>query len=247
MATGSADKTVQVWDATTGKTLLTYRGHKDKVNAIAWSPDSKLIASGSDDHTVQAWDVTTSKLLWTHLEQDSSMDDYANPVSAVAWSPDGQYVVSGSADGAISQVCFAATGKFNSQGTGPSGASLAWSPDSKRIVAACGLLSTQVWDILGNNMANEYDSSTSLDDENDSVKTVAWSPDGHYIAAGATDKTVQVWDATTYDDTTNAYHDTTTLTYQQHTASVNTIAWSPNGKYIASGSDDKTVQVWGAP
>jgi WD40 repeat protein len=35
-------------------------------------------------------------------------------------------------------------------------------------------------------------------------------------------------------------------TYQGHSSGVNAVAWSPDGKRIASGSDDKTVQVWGA-
>ena len=45
----SAHPVVQVWDATTGNTLLTYRGHSDLVQALTWSPDGKGIASASND------------------------------------------------------------------------------------------------------------------------------------------------------------------------------------------------------
>jgi WD40 repeat protein len=55
IASCSWDNTVQVWDATTGDTLFTYRGHSLEVNAVAWSPDGSRIASGGNDHAVQVW------------------------------------------------------------------------------------------------------------------------------------------------------------------------------------------------
>ena len=47
IASGSDDKTVQVWDAANGGHVFTYRGHSNLVYAVAWSPDGKRIASGS--------------------------------------------------------------------------------------------------------------------------------------------------------------------------------------------------------
>jgi hypothetical protein len=55
IVSGSNDNTAQVRDASTGSSVLTYKGHSDVVEAVAWSPDGKRIASGSDDHTVQIW------------------------------------------------------------------------------------------------------------------------------------------------------------------------------------------------
>jgi WD40 repeat protein len=43
VVSGSLDKTVQVWSATTGKTRLIYRGHTDAIVAVAWSPDSRYM------------------------------------------------------------------------------------------------------------------------------------------------------------------------------------------------------------
>lgn len=55
IASGGADSTVQVWDATNGGNVYTYRGHSGTVFVVAWSPDGRRIASGSYDGTVQVW------------------------------------------------------------------------------------------------------------------------------------------------------------------------------------------------
>jgi WD40 repeat protein len=53
----SADATIHVWDAKTGKHIFTYQGHASRVNVLAWSPDGKHVASASSDQTVHTWRV----------------------------------------------------------------------------------------------------------------------------------------------------------------------------------------------
>src|ERR1051326_548969 len=47
IVSGGDDQTAQVWNATTGKTLLTYSGHGDSVWGLSWSPDGTRIVSSS--------------------------------------------------------------------------------------------------------------------------------------------------------------------------------------------------------
>src|SRR5205807_1266419 len=75
-----------------GSPAFTYRGHPDRVNAVAWSPDGKRIASGSADGTVQVWDAANGGHVFTYR-------GHADHVVTVAWSPDGKHIASGSNDG----------------------------------------------------------------------------------------------------------------------------------------------------
>jgi len=75
----------------TGRLLLVHGVHSSVVQAMAWSPDGKLLASGSADAAVQVWDAHTGKTLLTYK-------GHAGIVEAVAWSPDGKLLASASAD-----------------------------------------------------------------------------------------------------------------------------------------------------
>ena len=65
VVSGSADKTVRLWDAVTGASLQTLEGHSDWVRSVAFSPDGKQVVSGSDDKTVRLWDTVTGAVLQT--------------------------------------------------------------------------------------------------------------------------------------------------------------------------------------
>ena len=94
LASGSADNTIILWDATTGQYKQTLIGHKRAVYSIAFSPDGQTLASGSWDKTIILWNTTTWKYRHTLVGHEKV-------VYCVAFSPDGQILASGSADKAI--------------------------------------------------------------------------------------------------------------------------------------------------
>ena len=77
--------------------LQTLEGHSEKINALIYSPDSKMVASASDDGTVKLWDTITGISRCT-LKGDSRYAHigYIPPINTVAFSPDGLSIASGS-------------------------------------------------------------------------------------------------------------------------------------------------------
>ena len=56
VVSGSSDKTLKIWDTTSGDEVLTLRGHDSRVACVAFSPDGTRIVSGSYDNTLKVWD-----------------------------------------------------------------------------------------------------------------------------------------------------------------------------------------------
>lgn len=95
IASSSADGTIKIWDAVTGKHMRTLEGHLAGVSTITWSPDSNTIASGSDDKTIRLWHRATGK------PYPAPLLGHHNYVYSLAFSPKGNMLVSGSYDEAV--------------------------------------------------------------------------------------------------------------------------------------------------
>jgi len=91
IASASFDKSVKLWDGSTGKFIRSLLGHVQRVYEVAWSSDSRLLCSCSADSTIKVWDVAARKLLY-------DLPGHSDEVYAIDWSPDGQRVASGGKD-----------------------------------------------------------------------------------------------------------------------------------------------------
>jgi WD40 repeat protein len=90
LATASDDRTVRLWDASSGESLLTLTGHTDEVWGVAFSPDGIRLATASDDQTVRLWDATTGQLIWLAA-------NFPNRAAA-SWSIPGNRLLSATGD-----------------------------------------------------------------------------------------------------------------------------------------------------
>lgn len=94
IASGGDDKTVKLWKLETGELISTLSGHSHFIKSVAFSPDGAILATGSDDRTIKLWNVSTGEEICTLLGHDHT-------VKSVTFHPDGQILASGSWDKTI--------------------------------------------------------------------------------------------------------------------------------------------------
>ena len=184
IASGAWDRTVQVWEAFSGKTLLTYRGHAGIVYAVAWSADGKYIASGggAPDGTVQVWHADTGEQVLLYRGHCI----YSQSVHGVTWSPDGTRLASVQLGSGV-RVWDAMTGQdllIREYSKEP----LAWSPDGRFLIST-RTGGIEQWD------ADIGQVLTTHADRQYEIHALGWSSDGTRIAAGGYDQVVKVWEA----------------------------------------------------
>jgi WD40 repeat protein/serine/threonine protein kinase len=230
LATGSVDETVKIWNATTGHEDLTLRGLRDRINSLAWGPDSRL-ASGCVDGGVRVWNSIR--------DQESSVLPGHVRVTSVSWSPDGKRLASGGDDGKIRiwdaatrQEILAIKGHDERQVEGGNGLirSLAWSPDGTQLASAALDGTAKVWDT-----ASGQEVYAEPGDRK-SAWAVAWSPDGAYLATGWGDGTIRVVGG--LKDKPRVH------VFTAHQGLVWGLAWGPRGDCLASAGDDMLVKLW---
>ncbi|MEH1886537.1 WD40 repeat domain-containing protein, partial [Nostoc sp.] len=185
LASGSLDKTIKLWDISTGKAIKTLTGHSRWVWGVVFSPDGKTLASGSNDNTIKLWDVSTGKAIKT-------LTGHSRSVNSVVFSPDGKTLASGSDDKTI-KLWDVSTGKAIKTLTGHSRWvwGVVFSPDGKTLASGSNDNTIKLWDVSTGKAIK------TLTGHSRSVNSVVFSPDGKTLASGSDDKTIKLWDVST--------------------------------------------------
>ena len=219
----------------------TLRGHTQIITRITWSPNGRILASPSGDQTIRLWDVQTEQPLQT-------LTGYSGGVLSVAWSPDGKTLAS---DFANQTICLwdVQTGKSRQILVGHtlSVLSVAWSPDGKTLASGSADETIRLWDV------QTGQTLYTLIGHQGSIFSVAWSPDSKTLASGSADETIRLWDVQT-GQTLHTLIGHPPSPYELNSGwlgadrddrlHVYSVAWSPNGRVVASGSRDKTIKIW---
>src|SRR6478736_486853 len=172
IATGSADKTVRIWDADTGQPIgAPLRGHDEAVLRVAFSPDGHRIASGGIDNTLRRWDGDTGQPIGEPLSSDQP-----GVVTTVAFSPDGRRIaVGGGFDSAV-HLFDADTGRPAGQLSGHTGVvnSVAFSRDGRTVATGSDDRTVRLWDAQ-----TLQPVGAPFTGHQNAILIVAFSPDGH--------------------------------------------------------------------
>lgn len=265
IASGSADNSVKIFDASTGSLLRSLTGHTWDVSCVAFSPDGLTLASTSYDDKIKLWKVSDGTLIRT-------ISGHTNNVMSVCFSPDSQVIASGSWDNTI-KIWRLSDGTVMRTLTGHTNSvySVAYSPDGQTLASGSWDYKVKAWRVsdgallttLGNHNSFVYsvkfspDGQTlasgswdhtvklwktsdwslirSLTSGTSDVRSVGFRPDGALIACGGLDRAIRVWQVS---DGTLLY------TLRGHSHAVNGLCFSPNGERMVSGSYDNTIKIW---
>ena len=236
LATGGRHGTVQLWDAATGNLRSTHSEHTDSVLSLAFSPDGSTLASsgGGGEKNVILWDAATGS-----LRNTLGYHSY----STLAFSLDGRTLALGRS-GAV-DLWDMETGSLRNtlpriDGSG-SVLSLAYSPDGLTLAGGTGRNTIGLWNTQTDTLINTLE-------HRGSVLSLAFSPDDRTLASGVGDISVRddVSDDVSGDGTVRFWDIATGSvinTLRGHSSDVYSIAYSPDGSTLASGSDS-TILLW---
>jgi WD40 repeat protein len=218
LASGGEDGTVKLWNAEDGTESSNLpRAHAGIVYSVAFDPEGKWLASAGADRTVKVWEVASGKARFI-------LSGHTGPVHAVAFSPDGQRLVSASADKTI-KVWDARDGKEVHTLRGHTAVvySVAFSADGQRLASGSGDKTIKLWDAAAGTEA-----LTIAGKHTEAVLGLAFNPasGSNRLVSGSQDTSFRVWDTTTGEQVFVGYHN-----YY-----VYCVAFSPDGKRLASGS-----------
>jgi WD40 repeat protein len=246
LVSAGRDKTVRLWDVTTGKELKRIKTQGDGISSMALSADGSLVATvaykkldrkedGSSlfpDHRIQLWDLGSGKKVRELVPHTAQSEDAHPPgPDCLTFSPDGKTLLSGG-HGRVVQVWDPVAGKELRRFNDPWGwvTAVTIAPDGKTFAVTDTAHTVRVRDL-----ASGADVVPTHAGHRAPVITTAISAQRRMIATGGEDRKIYLWDLATGKPLRRL---------DAHDDSVPFLAFSPDGRTLFSAAYDKTFRAW---
>jgi len=268
LASGSADKTIRLWDTSTGEEIVVLEGHQCRVQALNWSPDNDLLASYGTDDTVRVWNVADGENL---LSDEFTIGFVGSLSQTLAWSPQADYLAAASNQGTVRVWDLSSrTTTYDIQIplSDPSigFAVLSWTLDDPKLaIAQLPSTEVEIWNVSESNPTL----IRTLTGFTGDVYTAAWSPDGSRLAVYSSDSKITIWNTETGEivhilENTSSYIPQIMwnltgdkLLVNQNVYDVDDgvflatigvqgihLRWSPNGRSLAGVTSGNVIKIW---
>ncbi|KDO23505.1 hypothetical protein SPRG_11427 [Saprolegnia parasitica CBS 223.65] len=217
-----------VWEWKSETYVLKQQGHFFDLNALAYSPDGRLLATGADDAKLKLWDTTSGFCYVTFHEHQA-------PVTGVAFTANGQAVVSCSLDGTVRAFDLNRYKNFRVLTTPNPVQFLSLALDTSGQIVCAGTLDPfhiYVWSLQTGRLTDVLSGHTAP------VTSLAFSPsttEELLLASDSWDHTVRVW---------NVYQNKPFVEPLAHSSDVLAVAFRPDGKQVCSATLNGQLNLW---
>lgn len=246
VAAASDDYSITLWMASTGREVSHLTDLDDTPYSLSFSPDgTKLAAVCSGESVLWETELNTGFEKWSRVSNKTHDDS----LQAITFSPDGNLLAAGSYNGNV-HIWDAGTDArlLTFKGDDNRINAVAFSSDSKLLASATDDGKVTIWDMNNPNPGNIDDEEAEGKDEGidrrlhilepgtGAIKSVAFSLDvDRPRLAAATEYTIHVWDAKS---------GTVIQNLRSQSSNIQSIAFAPDGSYLASGSFDCSIHLW---
>ncbi|XP_059623946.1 WD40 repeat-containing protein HOS15 isoform X2 [Cornus florida] len=230
LATGSYDGQARIW-STNGELKTTLSRHKGPIFSLKWNKKGDYLLTGSCDKTAIVWDVKTEECKQQfEFHSGPTLDvDWRNNVSFATSSTDTMIYVGKIGESRPIKTFSGHESEVNC---------VKWDPTGSLLASCSDDFTAKIWSMKQDKYVHD------LRDHAREIYTIRWSPTGPgsnnpnqqlVLASASFDSTVKLWDVEL---------GRLLCSLNGHREPVYSVAFSPNGEYLASGSLDKSMHIW---
>jgi len=242
IATGSYDSKVRIWSAEDGKLIREFSGQKGTVWTVAFSIDGTKVAASGDDGVIRIYNIASAKMI-------RELKGHRRIVWSVKFNNDGTQLASGSFDYTV-KLWNVNDGSliWDNREHDETVVDLAFSHNGSLLATTSDDKTIRIWNVKTRHLVR-------LMEVPEHVQAVAFSPDDQFLLTGGRDKPLvgeflqNIFGDSHYNKGVSArlwkvQTGELLQTFSHHANDVMDVAWSHDGKWMATASADGTVDVW---